>query len=145
MKTGPATSEQVERLRALGVEEEELTYSEARDLILETEGEQERASFEQDMDFMIIENMLNDDDVLEICHYRKLSDSQLQQMIVYLNREIPSWKEQSKFNLGKLVPTVFPELGDANPAGSRGPTPLAKQTTRGARSFTLSCSALSRR
>jgi len=111
----PATPEQIDRLRSLGENESELTYAEARELISEKEGEEWQHLLEDDAPLMILENMLNDSDTLEICHYRELNASQLAQMLDYLNREHPRWQNSNRFDLGKLVPQLFPELRERNP------------------------------
>lgn len=59
------------------------------------------------MDFLDLK--LNHEDVLEICNYKPLTKAKLKQMLAYLSEHVPDWQQKSGFDLGRLVPTVFPK------------------------------------
>lgn len=90
-QTRPATPEQLATLRSLGVQKENLNYSEAHLIIDDAKQKQDMADLEERArledragDLTTLDFYLNDEDAFELCHYRKrLSTIQLEMMLDY--------------------------------------------------------------
>jgi len=80
----PATSEQVDTLNSVGVEGQGLTYSDALHQIRE-KSDVLKGREQHEIDLMILDNMVNDDDVLELCHYRRICGPDLERLLDQLN------------------------------------------------------------
>lgn len=115
----PATKRQKQKLKFFGVStKRSLTIAEASRLIEEAmKANPDRETTWQyekkDEDGMSLLDLLadrfNDEDVREVCHYKVLTKTQLRQFDEYLKAHVPDAANQSRFDLGDLIPKLFPD------------------------------------
>ena len=118
-RSHPATEKQKKKLSFFGVRiNPQLTKGEASDLIQAAMDEHpeidaayeaaKETAEEAAEDLEMLEWMLNDEDVRDVCHYKKLAKAQIRQMHEYFMHHVPDWKQKSRFELGDFVARVLP-------------------------------------
>lgn len=122
-RSDPATVRQKEKLTFFGIQTKRgVSKGEASDLIeaaMRANPDKEAAwqEYKEDEEgvddgFSNIEILawkVNDEDVREVCEYKRLTKRHLREMLNYLKGNVPDWQNRSGFDLGKLVLTLFPD------------------------------------
>jgi hypothetical protein len=129
-RADPASDRQKQKLKYFGIRiKRGLTKGEASDLIeeaMQADPEREAAwqEFKEDEEGVdvglsnleTLAWMVNDEDVREVCHYKVLTKAQLRQLLKYLKEHEPDWQSKSRYDLGDLVLSNFPEQAKAQGA-----------------------------
>lgn len=129
----PATAAQIERIKKLSalalnrestayrksLTPEKLTSDEADELIEDLRLEQTQAKDDawadkqqqkedDEGDYMVVENAVNDDDKRELLHYKRLTATQVKTLIRHLKTNVPNWRQLDNWEIASFVRVLFP-------------------------------------